>query len=105
MSFEPQEITLHGHQVAYRMTGEGPVIVLIHGVTSSSETWADVAEVLAEDFTVFAPDLLGHGASAKPRGDYSMGAFASGVRDLMVALGLERATIAGHSLGGGVAMQ
>jgi pimeloyl-ACP methyl ester carboxylesterase len=60
---------------------------------------------LAERFTVIAPDLLGHGDSAKPRGDYSLGAYASGIRDLLIALGHERATFVGHSLGGGVAMQ
>ena len=54
---------------------------------------------------MIAPDLLGHGESAKPRGDYSLGAYASGVRDLLLALGHERATIVGHSLGGGVALQ
>ena len=60
---------------------------------------------LAEHYTVIAPDLLGHGQSAKPRGDYSLGAYASGLRDLLVALGIERATVVGHSLGGGIAMQ
>jgi pimeloyl-ACP methyl ester carboxylesterase len=87
------------------MGGEGPAIVLVHGITSSSDTWESVAPRLAERFTVVAPDLLGHGRSAKPRGDYSMGAFASGVRDLLLAIGIERATIVGHSLGGGIAMQ
>jgi pimeloyl-ACP methyl ester carboxylesterase len=81
------------------------VIVLIHGITGSSETWADVIEPLAEHYTVVAPDLLGHGQSAKPRGDYSLGAYASGIRDLLGALGHDRGTIVGHSLGGGVAMQ
>ena len=60
---------------------------------------------LSERFTVLAPDLLGHGHSAKPRGDYSLGAYASGIRDLLTALGYDGATIVGHSLGGGVAMQ
>jgi len=105
VSFEPRETTLHGHRVAYRLAGSGPPIVLIHGITSSSATWERVAPSLAQRHTVLAPDLLGHGASAKPRGDYSMGAFASGVRDLVVALELGPATIVGHSLGGGVAMQ
>ena len=54
---------------------------------------------------MIAPDLLGHGESAKPRGDYSLGAYASGVRDLLLALGHDRATVVGHSLGGGIAMQ
>jgi pimeloyl-ACP methyl ester carboxylesterase len=105
MNFDLRETTLHGHRVAYRLIGSGPPIVLIHGITSSSATWEPVARALAESHTVLAPDLLGHGASAKPRGDYSMGAFASGIRDLVVSLELGPATIVGHSLGGGVAMQ
>src|SRR5687767_2990660 len=99
------EILLHGHRVFYRGAGSGPVVLLVHGITSTSATWAKVLPYLAERHTVIAPDLLGHGESAKPRGDYSLGAFASGVRDLLVALGIERATFVGHSLGGGVAMQ
>jgi pimeloyl-ACP methyl ester carboxylesterase len=87
------------------LAGEGPPVVLIHGITSSSANWEVVGPLLARGHTVVAPDLLGHGASAKPRGDYSMGAFASGLRDLLVALGIGPATVVGHSLGGGVAMQ
>src|ERR671934_1299507 len=100
-----REIELHGHCVAYRSAGCGPVIVLVHGITSTSATWERVMPALTKRFTVIAPDLLGHGGSAKPRGDYSLGAYASGVRDLLIALGHERATFVGHSLGGGVAMQ
>ncbi len=103
--FALQEITLHGHRVAYRSAGSGPAIVLVHGITSTSATWERVMPYLATRFTVIAPDLLGHGQSAKPRGDYSLGAYASGVRDLMVTLGHESATFVGHSLGGGVVMQ
>jgi pimeloyl-ACP methyl ester carboxylesterase len=99
------EIVLHGHRVFYRGAGSGPVIVLVHGITSTSATWANVLPYLAENYTIIAPDLLGHGESAKPRGDYSLGAYASGIRDLLIALGHERATFVGHSLGGGVAMQ
>lgn len=98
--------TIHGHDVGYRMAGEGPVILLIHGMAGSSRTWLDVMKVLARDYTVIAPDLLGHGESAKPMGDYSLGAYASGLRDLLVgALGIESATLVGQSLGGGVVMQ
>jgi pimeloyl-ACP methyl ester carboxylesterase len=79
--------------------------VLVHGIAGSSTTWSRALPLLAEHHRVIAPDLLGHGESAKPRGDYSLGAYASGIRDLMVALGVERATIVGHSLGGGIAMQ
>src|SRR3954470_6003217 len=102
---ERQTIELHGHPVSYCTAGSGPVLVLIHGITSSSRTWERVLPALAEHHTVIAPDLLGHGNSAKPRGDYSLGAYASGIRDLLVALGHARATVIGHSLGGGVAMQ
>ncbi len=104
-SQELKELTLHGHRVAYRSAGSGPVVVLVHGITSSSATWERVMPYLAQRFTVIAPDLIGHGGSAKPRGDYSLGAHASGVRDLLAALGHDRATFVGHSLGGGVAMQ
>ena len=103
--FELKEIELHGHRVAYRCAGSGPAIVLVHGITSTSATWERVMPYLATRFTVIAPDLIGHGESAKPRGDYSLGAYASGVRDLMVTLGHESATFVGHSLGGGVVMQ
>ena len=103
--FRLRHVPIHGHAVGYRMAGSGPALVLIHGLTGSSTTWREVMPALAERFTVIAPDLLGHGESAKPRGDYSLGAFASGLRDLLVTLGVERATVVGHSLGGGVAMQ
>jgi pimeloyl-ACP methyl ester carboxylesterase len=103
--FRPRSIRIHGHDVSYRMAGHGPTIVLIHGIAGSSTTWKAVMPALAEHHTVIAPDLLGHGQSAKPRGDYSLGAYASGVRDLLAALGEERVTLVGHSLGGGVAMQ
>ncbi len=100
-----KRVRLHGHEVSYRMAGEGPAVVLVHGLAGSSTTWKHVMPAMAERFTVVAPDLLGHGQSAKPRGDYSLGAYASGIRDLLVALGVERATFVGHSLGGGIAMQ
>src|SRR5947207_10372218 len=103
--FPLQEVTLHGHQVGFRMAGEGPLIVLIHGITSRSDVWLEVMENLAEDHTIIAPDLIGHGRSAKPRGDYSLGAYASGGRDLVGMLGFEKATVVGHSLGGGIALQ
>ncbi|HWF32840.1 MAG TPA: alpha/beta hydrolase [Solirubrobacteraceae bacterium] len=104
---QPQlrKMKLHGDQIAYRVAGSGPPLVLIHGITSSSATWVRVIPSLARNFTVIAPDLIGHGDSDKPRGDYSLGAHASSIRDLLVALGHERASVVGHSLGGGIAMQ
>ena len=100
-----EAMQLHGHSVSYRIGGEGPAILLIHGVTGSSGQWEPAMQLLADHYTVIAPDLLGHGLSAKPRGDYSLGAYASGVRDLTVALGITSATVVGHSLGGGIALQ
>jgi pimeloyl-ACP methyl ester carboxylesterase len=100
-----RHVVLHGHRLSHRTAGSGPVVLLIHGIAGTSEQWAGVAPVLAERFTVVAPDLLGHGESAKPQGDYSLGAYAAGMRDLLIALGHRRATVVGHSLGGGVAMQ
>jgi pimeloyl-ACP methyl ester carboxylesterase len=100
-----ESIDLHGHRCSYRTGGRGPVLVLVHGITNSSGSWDPVLGLLGQHFTVVAPDLLGHGDSAKPRGDYSLGASASLLRDLLLALGHEQATVAGHSLGGGIAMQ
>jgi pimeloyl-ACP methyl ester carboxylesterase len=99
------ELTMHGHRVRYLEAGQGPALALIHGITSSADTWKPAMAGLCRDHTVIAPDLLGHGASAKPRGDYSLGAYASGVRDLLAVLGHDRVTVVGHSLGGGVALQ
>ena len=98
-------IAIHGKDIGYRTVGEGPVVLLIHGMAGSSGTWDPILEPLGRSAKVLAPDLPGHGRSAKPRGDYSLGALASGLRDLLEVLGHERATIVGHSLGGGVAMQ
>lgn len=104
-SFEEWQIELHGRRAVYRTAGEGPAVVLVHGMLNSSSHWREVALELARDHTVIAPDLIGHGDSAAPRGDYSLGAHAASIRDLLTALGVERATLVGHSLGGGVAMQ
>jgi pimeloyl-ACP methyl ester carboxylesterase len=103
--FHEWQIELHGRRVVYRVAGSGPPIVLIHGMLNSSSHWQAVARDLASDYTVIAPDLIGHGDSAAPRGDYSLGAHAASIRDLLAAVGIDRATVVGHSLGGGVAMQ
>src|SRR5918997_4375642 len=91
------ERTLHGHRVRYLQAGDGPPVVLVHGITSSADTWRPAMAAAGSGHTLIAPDLLGHGASAKPRGDYSLGAFASGVRDLLSLLGHDRVTVVGHS--------
>lgn len=103
--FPVEQINIHGHDVAYRHAGEGPVLLLLHGIAGSSRTWVPVMELLRRSYTVLAPDFLGHGQSDKPRGDYSLGNYAAGMRDFLHVLGIERATVVGQSFGGGVAMQ
>ena len=96
---------LHGDRVAYRDEGAGEVLLLVHGMGGSSNSWSGVIPLLAKKYRVIAPDLLGHGQSDKPRGDYSVGAFAVLLRDLLDALDIPQVTVIGHSLGGGIAMQ
>lgn len=97
--------TIHGYRRAFRIAGSGPALLLIHGIGDNSTAWSTVQSKLAQRFTVIAPDLLGHGQSDKPRADYSVAAYANGMRDLLGVLDIEKVTVVGHSLGGGVAMQ
>src|SRR3954464_10773416 len=101
----PRTVDVHGRPMNFVEAGSGPVLLLIHGMAGTCANWESVIEPLAIDHTVIAPDFPGHGASAPGGGDYSLGALASSLRDLMLTLGHERATLVGHSLGGGVAMQ
>jgi pimeloyl-ACP methyl ester carboxylesterase len=102
-----QSVLLHGHEVAFdERAGTGIPLLLVHGVGSSLETWGDVPDRLAASgFHVVAVDLIGHGASGLGNGDFSLGANASMMRDLLDHLGIDRVHLVGHSLGGGVSMQ
>jgi len=100
-----KHISIHGYDLGYRYAGHGPVLLLLHGIAGSSRTWVPAMKLLKDDYTVLAPDFFGHGKSAKPLGDYSLGNHASTVRDLLHVLGIERVTVVGQSFGGGVAMQ
>lgn len=102
---EPGTAIVHGRSIHYVQAGSGPVLLLIHGMAGNAENWRAVVEPLARAHTVIAPDLPGHGSSEPGGGDYSLGALAGTLRDLLVVLGHERATLVGHSLGGGIAMQ
>lgn len=102
---EMQFRVVHGHRRAFIQMGRGPALLLIHGICASSLTWRALIPILARDHMVIAPDLLGHGRSAKPRADYSVAAYANAMRDLLGVLEVERVNVIGHSLGGGVAMQ
>jgi pimeloyl-ACP methyl ester carboxylesterase len=105
MPVECAEVVLHGQRIGYRAEGKGSVLVLVHGIAGTSATWDDLIPRLSARHRVLAPDLLGHGESAKPDGDYSLGAYANVLRDFLEVLGHERATFVGHSLGGGIALQ
>ncbi|HYI44499.1 MAG TPA: alpha/beta fold hydrolase [Actinomycetota bacterium] len=100
-----QVLRWHGNEVVFHRCGDGQPVLLIHGIAGSFDTWNGVLPEVGRGCMAVAPDLLGHGRSTKPRGDYSLGAFATGLRDLMEALDIPSATIVGHSLGGGIAMQ
>ncbi len=100
-----QRVTIHGHERAFVKIGEGPVLLLLHGLGCDHTTWLPVIPELAKHFTVIAPDLLGHGESDKPRADYSVGGYANGMRDLLTVLNIDKVTVVGHSFGGGIAMQ
>jgi pimeloyl-ACP methyl ester carboxylesterase len=102
---EVQYLTIHGHKRAFVKVGKGPALLLLHGLGCDHTTWKPVIGALSRRYTVIAPDLLGHGCSAKPRGDYSVGGYANGMRDLLTVLGIDKVTVVGHSFGGGVAMQ
>ena len=100
-----QSMTVHGHELFYVDSGTGSVVLFIHGILGSRGQWEHLVDRLHDDHRVIIPDLFGHGESDKPMGDYSLGAFASGLRDLLAVLDVPSATIVGHSFGGGVAMQ
>jgi pimeloyl-ACP methyl ester carboxylesterase len=97
--------TLNGHELSYLDAGDGPAVLFIHGLTGSHRSWAHLVDAMKTGHRVLAPDLFGHGASAKPMGDYSLGAHAATLRDLLDLLGVDRVTPVGHSFGGGIAMQ
>lgn len=102
---EVQFLTIHGHRRAFVKVGQGPAVLLLHGLGCDHTTWEPVIDTLAKRYTVIAPDLLGHGMSDKPRADYSVGGYANGMRDLLTVLGIDKVAVVGHSFGGGVAMQ
>jgi pimeloyl-ACP methyl ester carboxylesterase len=104
-SVAEDRMPLSGGAISYTKVGTGPAVLLIHGLGGTRRTWRHLIPGLARTHTVIAPDLPGHGLSAPPAGDYSLGAHACAMRDLLLTLGYPRASIVGHSLGGGVALQ
>lgn len=107
-TLSPQTATLRGHSLSYLDsddTGSGPPVLFVHGILGSHRNWSHLIDLLDDEHRVIVPDLFGHGASAKPLGDYSISAHAATLRDLLDLLSLDRVTLVGHSLGGGISMQ
>ena len=106
---EQRDVVLHGRRVSYWQRGEldggASPIVFLHGLASSSATWLGILDRLPTDLVSIAVDLAGHGRSDRGPQDYTLAGHANIVRDLLGAIGVERATFVGHSYGGGVAMQ
>jgi 2-hydroxymuconate-semialdehyde hydrolase len=101
-----QRVRVSGGELAYAEAGDGPPVLLLHGVPTSSYLWRDLLPVLSAGMRVVAPDLLGFGVSEKPAtADLSLVAQAGYVRELAAALGMERFAAVGHGLGGGVAQR
>ena len=105
LRYRPSVASLGGHDLSYVDTGHGSAILFIHGLLGSHENWTHLVDRLDTEHRVVIPDLFGHGASAKPVGDYSLGSHAAILRDLIDRLGIAKVTLVGHSLGGGIAMQ
>ena len=108
MNTETEEfVDLNGTQVSYRhFLGQGTPVLLVHGVGSSIDTWSEVYSRLTQTGrSVVAVDLFGHGKSGSGNGDYSLGANATMLRDVLNFLDIDQVHLVGHSLGGGVSMQ
>lgn len=100
-----QSVLLHARSLSFVDSGTGPVVLFVHGLLGSHRHWRRLVERIDDAHRLIVPDLFGHGTSAKTRGDYSLGAHAATLRDLLDRLEIDRVTIVGHSLGGGISMQ
>jgi pimeloyl-ACP methyl ester carboxylesterase len=89
----------------YEDYGQGPPLLFIHGLGSSTRDWEFQVPDFAESYRVVTFDLRGHGQSDKPAGPYSLAMFAADTAGLLQALGLDHAHVVGLSLGGGIAFQ
>jgi 3-oxoadipate enol-lactonase len=97
--------TVNGIRLHYELAGEGPSLLLIHGLGSSAADWERQLPALSAHYRVIAPDLRGHGHSQRPAGPWTMGDFADDLLGLLDQLGVDQAHVLGLSLGGGIAFQ
>jgi pimeloyl-ACP methyl ester carboxylesterase len=104
INIETKTTKIDGREVLYYTAGQGEPLVVIHGGGGDARTWLANMEVLAEKYTVFAPDLPGYGGSAPLEGAYYIPELTRFVKKFAECLGLEKFYLMGHSLGGGVAL-
>ncbi|HVU05386.1 MAG TPA: alpha/beta hydrolase [Polyangiaceae bacterium] len=107
MAATHRDVKANGVRLRVAMSGEGPPVVLLHGLFMDKRTWDAAGTLLSKDFHVVAPDFPGFGDSEKPpieRFSYDVAAFAEVVADLYAGLDLGRAAVVGHGLGGAVAI-
>src|SRR5438552_9120816 len=99
-----RKIRTFAGDVAYLRKGQGPALLLLHGIPSSSYLWRDVIDPLAATFDVLAPDLLGYGDSDKRLdADLAIAAQARYMVAFMESIGVHQAAVVGHDIGGGIA--
>jgi len=102
---ETRTCQVNGYRICYRVLGEGHPALLLHGWGASWHYWQWLMPALAQaGYRAFAPDLLGHGDSAKPPLDYGSESYLAFVCELVQVLALEQFILAGHSLGGYIAL-
>jgi pimeloyl-ACP methyl ester carboxylesterase len=102
-SLSPQIIEIKGHTIFYVAKGEGEPLILIHGYGAGIWIWERQIEILSQSYRVYALDLIGHGFSERPKIDYTPEAYIYFLRDFMDGVGIEKATLIGNSMGGGIA--
>lgn len=99
-----EKINVNDIELAYTRRGEGTPLVLLHGYPLDSHLWDDVAPLLEDTFDLILPDLRGFGKSTTVDSPYTMDDYASDIAGLLDQLGIQKAAIAGHSMGGYVAL-
>jgi len=102
-SLIPQTIQVKDQTIFYVQTGDGESILLIHGFGAGFWVWEKQIEMLSRNYRVYALDLVGHGFSDRPKMEYTPETYIHFLRDFMDGLGIERATLVGNSMGGGIA--
>ncbi len=102
-SLSPQTVQVKGHTLFFTVKGEGEPFLLLHGYGAGMWVWEKQIPVLSQRYKVYALDLIGHGFSDRPRIDYNAETYIHCVKDFMDAVGIEKATLIGNSMGGGIA--